>query len=172
MPSKAKERVNFGKIKEIIAPPNLIEVQVNSYHEFLQAEVSPEKRENIGLEAVFNEIFPVESYDEKVVLNYDHYVIGAPKMDWLECIDEGQTYGSPLHVIFRLKDEKGTKEERVFMGEIPLITPQGSFVINGAERVIVSQLHRSPGVAFEATKHPNGKTLNSFRMLPDRGSWF
>ena len=172
MPSKAKERVNFGKIKEIIAPPNLIEVQVNSYHEFLQAEVSPEKRENIGLEAVFNEIFPVESYDEKVVLNYDHYVIGAPKMDWLECIDEGQTYGSPLHVIFRLKDEKGTKEERVFMGEIPLITPQGSFVINGAERVIVSQLHRSPGVAFEATKHPNGKTLNSFRIIPDRGSWF
>ncbi|MED6327210.1 MAG: DNA-directed RNA polymerase subunit beta, partial [Verrucomicrobiota bacterium] len=172
MLSKAKQRVNFGKIKEIIAPPNLIEVQVNSYHEFLQAEVSPEKRENIGLEAVFNEIFPVESYDEKVVLNYDHYVIGAPKMDWLECIDEGQTYGSPLHVIFRLKDEKGTKEERVFMGEIPLITPQGSFVINGAERVIVSQLHRSPGVAFEATKHPNGKTLNSFRIIPDRGSWF
>ena len=86
MPNKAKERINFGKIKEIIAPPNLIEIQVNSYHEFLQAEVSPEKRENIGLEAVFNEIFPVESYDEKVVLKYDHYEIGAPKLDWLECI--------------------------------------------------------------------------------------
>ena len=172
MSTSSKERINFGKIKEIIAPPNLIEIQVNSYHEFLQAEVSPAKRQNTGLEAVFNEIFPVESYDEKVVLRYDHYEIGAPKLTWLECIDDGQTYGSPLHVIFQLKDENGTKEERVFMGEIPLITPQGSFVINGAERVIVSQLHRSPGVAFEATKHPNGKTLNSFRIIPDRGSWF
>ena len=171
MATLAKERINFGKIKEIIAPPNLIEVQVNSYHEFLQAEVSPEKRQNTGLEAVFNEIFPVESYDEKVVLRYDHYEIGAPKMDWLECIDDGQTYGSPLHVIFQLKDEKGTKEERVFMGEIPLITPQGSFVINGAERVIVSQLQRSPGVFFDQTFHPNGTKIYTARIIPFRGSW-
>ncbi|MBT3912246.1 MAG: DNA-directed RNA polymerase subunit beta [Verrucomicrobia bacterium] len=172
MPNKLNSRINFGKIKEIITPPNLIEIQVDSYHEFLQAEISPEKRENIGLEAVFNEIFPVTSYDEKVELKYNHYEIGAPKMDWLKCIDEGQTYGAPLHVFFRLKDQKGTKEEKVFMGEVPLITPQGSFVINGAERVIVSQLHRSPGVAFEATRHPNGKMLHSFRVIPDRGSWF
>ncbi|RTZ69322.1 MAG: DNA-directed RNA polymerase subunit beta [Verrucomicrobia bacterium] len=172
MPNKANGRINFGTIKEIISPPNLIEIQVDSYHEFLQAELSPRKRKNIGLEAVFNEIFPVTSYDEKVVLKYCHYEIGAPKMDWLKCIDEGQTYGAPLHVIFRLKDQKGTKEEKVFMGEVPLITPQGSFVINGAERVIVSQLHRSPGVAFEASRHPNGKMLHSFRIIPDRGSWF
>ena len=172
MSNKVNGRVNYGNIKEIISPPNLIEIQVKSYHEFLQAEVSSNKRENIGLEAVFNEIFPVTSYDEKVVLRYSHYEIGAPKMDWLKCIDEGQTYGAPLHVFFRLKDEKGTKEEKVFMGEVPLITPQGSFVINGAERVIVSQLHRSPGVAFEATRHPNGKMLHSFRIIPDRGSWF
>ena len=172
MPNKLNSRINFGKIKEIITPPNLIEIQVDSYHEFLQAEISPEKRENIGLEAVFNEIFPVTSYDEKVELKYNHYEIGAPKMDWLKCIDEGQTYGAPLHVFFRLKDQKGTKEEKVFMGEVPLITPQGSFVINGAERVIVSQLHRSPGVAFEATRHPNGNMLHSFRIIPDRGSWF
>jgi DNA-directed RNA polymerase subunit beta len=172
MPNKVNSRINFGKIKEIITPPNLIEIQVDSYHEFLQAEISPEKRESIGLEAVFDEIFPVTSYDEKVELKYNHYEIGAPKMDWLKCIDEGQTYGAPLHVFFRLKDQKGTKEEKVFMGEVPLITPQGSFVINGAERVIVSQLHRSPGVAFEATRHPNGKMLHSFRVIPDRGSWF
>jgi len=172
MPNKVNSRLNFGNIKEIITPPNLIEIQVDSYHEFLQAEISPEKRESVGLEAVFNEIFPVTSYDEKVELKYNHYEIGAPKMDWLKCIDEGQTYGAPLHVFFRLKDQNGTKEEKVFMGEVPLITPQGSFVINGAERVIVSQLHRSPGVAFEATRHPNGKMLHSFRVIPDRGSWF
>ena len=84
---------------------------------------------------------------------------------------EGVTFGAPLHVIFRLRDEQGTKEEKVFMGELPLITPQGSFVINGAERVIVSQLHRSPGLAFEATPF-NGKTMHSFRIIPDRGSWY
>lgn len=172
MPNKVNSRINFGNIKEIITPPNLIEIQVDSYHDFLQAKISPEKRESMGLEAVFNEIFPVTSYDEKVELKYNHYEIGAPKMEWLKCIDEGQTYGAPLHVFFRLKDQKGTKEEKVFMGEVPLITPQGSFVINGAERVIVSQLHRSPGVAFEATRHPNGKMLHSFRVIPDRGSWF
>src|SRR6185295_13438419 len=85
---------------------------------------------------------------------------------------EGLTFGAPLYVTFLLKEEKGTKEEKVFMGELPLMTPQGTFVINGAERVIVSQLHRSPGLAFEATQHPNGKTLHSFRIIPDRGSWY
>jgi len=93
-------------------------------------------------------------------------------VDWLECLREGLTYGAPLYVTFLLKEEKGTKEEKVFMGELPLMTPQGTFVINGAERVIVSQLHRSPGLAFEATQHPNGKMLHSFRIIPDRGSWY
>jgi DNA-directed RNA polymerase subunit beta len=91
---------------------------------------------------------------------------------WLDCLREGITFGAPLHVTFLLKDEKGTKEEKVFMGELPLMTPQGTFVINGAERVIVSQLHRSPGLAFEETIHPNGKRLHSFRIIPDRGSWY
>jgi DNA-directed RNA polymerase subunit beta len=172
MPSRASERINFGKIKEVIAPPNLIEVQVNSYREFLQADVPPKKRKNLGLESVFREVFPIESYDGKTVLDYDSYEIGEPKQDWLECLREGITYGAPLHVTFLLKEEKGTKEEKVFMGELPLMTPQGTFVINGAERVIVSQLHRSPGLAFEATQHPNGKTLHSFRIIPDRGSWY
>ena len=172
MPSKTSERINFGKIKEVIAPPNLIEIQVNSYIEFLQAEISLAKRKNIGLQAVFTEVFPIESYDGKTILDFHSYEIGEPKQDWLECLREGLTFGAPLHVTFLLKDEVGGKEEKVFMGELPLMTPQGTFVINGAERVVVSQLHRSPGIAFEAAQHPNGKTLHSFRIIPDRGSWY
>jgi DNA-directed RNA polymerase subunit beta len=172
MPSRATERINFGKIKEIIAPPNLIELQTNSYAEFLQLDIAPTKRKNVGLQAVFKEVFPIESYDGKVVLDYHSYDIGEPKNDWLECLREGITFGAPLYVTFLLKEEKSTKEEKVFMGELPLMTPQGTFVINGAERVIVSQLHRSPGLAFEATQHPNGKMLHSFRIIPDRGSWY
>jgi DNA-directed RNA polymerase subunit beta len=118
------------------------------------------------LQAVFTEVFPIESYDGKCVLDFHSYEIGEPKVDWLECLREGLTYGAPLYVTFLLKEEKGTKEEKVFMGELPLMTPQGTFVINGAERVIVSQLHRSPGLAFEATQHPNGKMLHSFRIIP------
>jgi len=174
MPSRVTERINFGKIKEIVTPPNMIELQTNSYAEFLQAEIAPKKRQkHAGLEAVFQEVFPIKSYDEKIELAYDSYEIGEPKIDWLECLREGLTYGAPLHVTFILKDEgKGGKEEKVFMGELPLMTPQGTFVINGAERVVVSQLHRSPGIAFEATQHPNGKMLHSFRVIPDRGSWY
>ena len=165
MPSRVTERINFGKIKEIVVPPNMIELQTNSYKEFLQADAAPKKRrKHIGLEAVFLEVFPIESYDGKIVLDYKEYEIGEPKVDWLECLREGTTYGAPLYVTFKLREEgKGAKEEKVFMGELPLMTPQGTFVINGAERVVVSQLHRSPGIAFEATQHPNGKMLHSFR---------
>src|ERR1700742_3256585 len=172
MPSRVTERVHFGKIKEVIAPPNLIELQTNSYKEFLQTEIAPSRRKNAGLQAVLTEVFPIESYDGKCVLDFHSYDIGEPKHDWLECLREGITFGAPLHVTFLLKEEKNSKEEKVFMGELPLMTPQGTFVINGAERVIVSQLHRSPGLAFEATQHPNGKTLHSFRIIPDRGSWY
>ena len=174
MPSRATERINFGKIKEIVSPPNMIELQTNSYAEFLQADASPKKRhKHAGLESVFREVFPIESYDGKCVLDYESYEIGEPKLDWLECLREGLTYGAPLYVTFLLREEgKSGKEEKVFMGELPLMTPQGTFVINGAERVVVSQLHRSPGIAFEAAQHPNGKTLHSFRVIPDRGSWY
>ncbi len=172
MPSRLTERVHFGKIKEVIAPPNLIELQTNSYREFLQTEAPPSKRKNMGLQAVFTEVFPIESYDGKCVLDFQSYEVGEPKHDWLECLREGITFGAPLHVTFLLKEEKAAKEEKVFMGELPLMTPQGTFVINGAERVIVSQLHRSPGLAFEASVHPNGKVLHSFRIIPDRGSWY
>jgi DNA-directed RNA polymerase subunit beta len=172
MPSRAVERINFGRIKEVVAPPNLIEIQIDSYREFLQLDAAPSRRKNVGLQAVFTEVFPIESYDGKVSLDFHSYEIGEPKLTWLECLREGITYGAPLHVTFLLKQEKGTTEEKVFMGELPLMTPQGTFVINGAERVIVSQLHRSPGLAFEATQHPNGKMLHSFRIIPDRGSWY
>ena len=174
MPSRTTERINFGKIKEIVSPPNMIELQTNSYQEFLQASLSPKKRQkHIGLESVFREVFPIESYDGKCSLDYDSYEIGETKVGWLECLREGLTYGAPLYVTFILKEEgKSAKEEKVFMGELPLMTPQGTFVINGAERVVVSQLHRSPGIAFEATQHPNGKILHSFRVIPDRGSWY
>ena len=165
------ERQNFGKIKEGAEPPNLIELQTDSYKEFLQEGIALSKRKEIGLQAVFKEVFPITSYDEKVTLDFDSYEIAEPKMSLRECMRESQTYSAPLYVTFKLKEEKGTKEEKVYMGEIPLMTPSGTFVINGAERVVVSQLHRSPGICFESSIHLNGKTLYSFRIIPDRGSW-
>src|SRR5215210_652427 len=165
------ERINFGKLKEGAEPPNLIEVQLNSYVDFLQKEMQPSKRKEVGLQAVFKEVFPITSYDEKVTLDFVSYDIGDPKVSSLDCQREGLTFSAPLHVTFQLKEERGTKEEKVYMGEIPLMTPQGTFVINGAERVVVSQLHRSPGIAFESSIHLNGKVLYSFRIIPDRGSW-
>jgi DNA-directed RNA polymerase subunit beta len=164
-------RKYFGRLTDIIDPPNLIEPQTRSYAEFLQKDVPPNRRKNVGLQAVFAEVFPIESYDGKLVLDFVEYQIGDSKQDWLECLREGITYSAPLHVTYRLKDGKHTKEETVYMGEIPLMTPSGTFVINGAERVIVSQLHRSPGICFEQTVHPNGKILFGFRVIPDRGSW-
>ena len=165
------QRQNFGKIHEVVTPPNLIEIQINSYVEFLQTNTTPGKRTNSGLQAVFKEVFPITSYDEKCTLDFHAYDIGEPKMSIRECMREGQTYSAPLYVTFHLKEEAGTKEERVYMGEIPLMTPSGTFVVNGAERVVVSQLHRSPGICFESSTHLNGKELYSFRIIPDRGSW-
>src|SRR4030088_601827 len=169
--SERAERIHFGTIKEAIEPPNLIEFHLNSYIDFLQKDVPFSKRKNSGLQAVFKEVFPIESYDEKATLDFSHYEIGEPKLTALEAQRESQTFSAPLHVTFQLREEKGTKEEKVYMGEIPLMTPQGTFVINGAERVVVSQLHRSPGIAFESSIHFNGKVLYSFRIIPDRGSW-
>ena len=172
MAANKNERINFGKIKEVIEPPNLIEIQSDSYVDFLQINTAPEKRKNEGLQAVFKEVFPIESYDGNISLDFHSYEITPPKQTWLESLEDGATYGAALYVTFQLKEGKGVKEEKVFMGEMPLMTPSGSFVINGAERVVVSQLHRSPGLAFEATQHANGKMMHSFRIIPDRGSWF
>ena len=165
------ERIYFGKLKEAIEPPNLIELQINSYNEFFQKEIEPSKRKNVGLQAVFKEFFPIFGFEEKSSLDFVSYELGDPKMSAIECQREGQTYSAPLYVTFRYKDDRSTKEEKVYMGEIPLMTPQGTFVINGAERVVVSQLHRSPGICFETSIHLNGKLLHGFRIIPDRGSW-
>ena len=165
------ERKYFGKIKEAIETPNLIEVQLDSYKEFLQADVAPKDRLPTGLESVFREVFPIQSYDEKFTLDFVKYEVGEPKLTALEALQDGETFSAPLYVTFALQDESGTKEERVYMGELPLMTLRGTFVINGAERVVVSQLHRSPGVCFETNLHLNGKVLYGFRIIPDRGSW-
>jgi DNA-directed RNA polymerase subunit beta len=165
------ERIHFGKLQEAIEPPNLIELQVNSYNEFFQKDVPMGKRRDVGLQAVFREFFPIHGFEDKSSLDFVSYDLGEPKMSALESQREGQTFSAPLYVTFRYKDERATKEEKVYMGELPLMTPQGTFVINGAERVVVSQLHRSPGICFETSVHTNGKILHGFRIIPDRGSW-
>lgn len=165
------ERVSFRGREEIIDLPNLIEIQVKSFRQFFQEDKLPHERENMGLEEVFREIFPIKSYDEKTVLEYLSYNLGVPKYTPQECIRRGITYNVTLKVKFRLTDETGIKEEEVYMGTIPVMTQQGTFIINGAERVIVSQLHRSPGVSFEQEKHSKGNVLYSFRIIPYRGSW-
>lgn len=164
-------RINFGTIDEVIAPPNLIQNQVESYMQFLQMESAPDKRKNQGLEAVFKELFPIESYDGRCRLEYVSYNIIEPKATELECIQEGISYSVSLYVKLRLIEETREKDEEIYMGEIPFITKQGSFIINGAERVVVSQLHRSPGICFEETIHASGKALPAFRVIPDRGTW-
>jgi len=165
------ERTNYGKLVEVIDPPNLIDIQTASYKEFLQIDIQPGSRKNMGLQAVFKEVFPIESYDGRYVLDFVKYEFALPKGDPYGTLREGQTFAGTLHVTFRLKDGDEVREENVYMGEIPLMTAQGSFVINGAERVIVSQLHRSPGICFEQSSHSSGSILYSFRIIPDRGSW-
>jgi DNA-directed RNA polymerase subunit beta len=169
-PVKADRRF-FGEIAEVVETPNLIEVQIKSYEEFLQHGVLPKDRKASGLQSVFKEVFPIMSYDEKFTLDFANYEVAEPKLSSLEAQREGESYSAPLYVTFKLKDDTGTKEEKVYMGELPLMTDRGTFVINGAERVVVSQLHRSPGVCFETSVHLNGKLLHGFRIIPDRGSW-
>jgi DNA-directed RNA polymerase subunit beta len=169
--STSTERINFGKLREVIQPPNLIEIQINSYLDFLQKGIPEKQRKPQGLEAVFKEVFPIQSYDERLTLEYVSYTLGDAKNSEIECIREGITYSVPLYVKLRLREEDFIKDEDIYMGEIPMVTERGSFIINGAERVVVSQLHRSPGIAFEVSPHPNGKLLHSFRIIPDRGTW-
>jgi DNA-directed RNA polymerase subunit beta len=171
MLKKPPERISFRKGKEIIDLPNLIEIQIKSYKQFLQSEKLPHEREKIGLEEVFQEIFPIRSYDEKTILEYISYDLGIPKYSPEECIRRGITYNVTLRVKFKLTDETGIKEEEVYMGTLPIMTANGTFIINGAERVVVSQLHRSPGIAFEKERHIKGNILYSFRIIPYRGSW-
>ncbi len=165
------KRLNFGQLKEVIQPPNLIENQVDSYKEFLQMDSAPTQRETVGLEAVFSEVFPIESYDSRCHLEYVSYNVVPPRETEIEAIREGVTYSVSLYVKLRLREEDHIKDEEIYMGELPMVSERGSFIINGAERVIVSQLHRSPGIAFEESVHTSGKILHAFRIIPDRGTW-
>jgi DNA-directed RNA polymerase subunit beta len=165
------DRKNFGKLTDALDAPDLIEIQLNSYRDFLQQDVSPSKRKKIGLQAVLGEAFPIESYDGQIALDFVSYEIKTPKLGHLESLREGETFSAPLYVTFKLREGEDLREDTLFMGEIPLMTKSGSFVVNGAERVIVSQLHRSPGICFEQTQHVNGSILHSFRIIPDHGSW-
>lgn len=171
MLNKPPKRVSFREKKDIIDLPNLLEIQIKSYNQFLQIDQLPNERENIGLQEVFNEIFPIKSYDEKTILEFLSYSLGVPKYDPDESIRRGITYNVTLKVKFRLTDETGIKEEEVYMGTIPLMSGNGTFIINGAERVVVSQLHRSPGICFEQERHARGNNIYSFRIIPYRGSW-
>ncbi len=165
------ERNNFGKLQDVLGIPDLIGIQLESYTQFFQDGRALDQREAAGLQEVFKEVFPIESIDQQCVLDFANYEIGIPKESIVDCLKDGGTYAAPLYVTFRLTTPKDTKEEKVFMGDMPIMTPSGTFIINGAERVIVSQLHRTPGICFEKNRHPSGRPLFSFRVIPDRGSW-
>ena len=168
------ERRNFGKLHDVLEIPDLIGLQVESYENFLQRDVPPNERKKQGLQEVFEEIFPIKSFDQKMQLEFVSYEIGdcpAGKSDVIDCIKDGKVYDAPLYVNFLLKLPNAEIAERVFMGDIPIMTDRGTFIINGAERVIISQLHRSPGICFEKTRHTSGRVLYSYRIIPDRGSW-
>ena len=182
---KKRIRKDFGKRPSMLEVPYLVETQLNSFGKFLQVDSDPEKRNNIGLEAAFKSVFPIVSFSGNAALEYVSYKLGNPAFDVKECQLRGLTYAAPLRVSVRLviydkeaglnnKVVKDIKEQEVFMGEMPLMTDTATFVINGTERVIVSQMHRSPGVFFEHDKgktHSSGKLLYSARVIPYRGSW-
>ena len=181
--SNLRLRRSFGKIKKIIDIPNLIEIQKRSYADFLQADVAAEERKEEGLQAVFKSVFPIKDFNETASLEFVSYELGQPKYDVEECHQRGMTYAAPIKVKIQLviwdvengrRSIKNVKEQEVYFGEIPLMTQNGTFMVNGTERVIVSQLHRSPGVFFEHDKgrtHSTGKLLYSARVIPYRGSW-
>jgi DNA-directed RNA polymerase subunit beta len=178
-------RRNFAKIQKIVDIPNLIEIQKQSFDKFVQADVPPEKREETGLQAVFRSIFPIKDFNESAELQYVSYALEEPKYSVVECQQRGMTYAAPIKVIVRLvvwdrNEETGVtnirdvKEQEVYFGEIPLMTDNGTFIINGTERVIVTQLHRSPGIFYDhdsGRSHSSGKFIYNARIIPYRGSW-
>ena len=180
---KKRIRKDFGKRPSILEVPYLLAIQLDSYRKFLQEDVDPESHADLGLQAAFKSVFPIVSYSGGAALEYSSYRLGEPAFDVKECQSRGLTYAAPLRVQVRLViyDKEGSKkavkevrEQEVYLGEIPLMTDHGTFVINGTERVIVSQLHRSPGVFFDHDKgktHSSGKLLFSARVIPYRGSW-
>jgi len=173
--------VSFAKLGESKSMPHFLEVQLEAFDRLLKPSTK-EERPDVGLERVFNEIFPITDVNENFSLEFVAYTLGEPKYSVEECMERDMTYAAPLKatlrlVVFERIGEDGEKrpadilEKEVYLGDLPLITHQGTFVVNGAERVIVSQLHRSPGVVFEEKTHPNGTRLFSARIIPFRGSW-
>ncbi|MDD4910253.1 MAG: DNA-directed RNA polymerase subunit beta [Candidatus Omnitrophica bacterium] len=165
------KRKNFARLKEIYELPNLLQLQTDAYKSFLQEGVGPDAREDDGLQEAFKEVFPIESFDRKIRLEFIGYSLGKPKYDEAECKRRSMTYASPLKVKFRLIMLTEVKEQEAYFGEIPLMTRYGTFIINGDERVVVSQLQRSPGISFEEEAHPSGKSIYYGRIIPYRGAW-
>jgi len=182
---KKNIRKNFGKLKEGLSIPNLIEVQKNSYKQLTEFKDGTTDQSVKGFERVFKGIFPIEDLNDKATLEYVSYKLEKPKFDTEECIQRGLTYSSALKCILRLvvyeinqenntKDILSAKEQEVYMGEVPMMTDSGTFITNGVQRVVVNQMHRSPGVFFDHDKgksHASGKLLFNCRVIPNRGSW-
>jgi len=167
-------RKTFGHIKEIVEIPNLIDIQKNSYANFLQKDVDPQARGSFGLQGTFKSVMPIVDFGGKCSLEFVSYNIGKSRYDENECIQKGMTYAAPLRIVVRLvvfdtdrnsgqKSIRDIKEQEIYFGEIPLMTEKGTFIVNGTERVIVSQLHRSPGIFFD---HDKGKTHSSGKLCP------
>jgi len=165
------KRKSFAKLKEIYPMPHLLDIQLESFKEFLQRDIPLSERQAVGLQEAFVEVFPIESFDKRFRLEFVSYTLGKPKYQIEECRRRGMTYASPLRANLRLITPVDVKVQEVYFGEIPLMTPTASFIINGDERVVVSQLQRSPGVCFEDEQHPTGKKIFYGRIIPYRGAW-
>src|SRR6187397_1600636 len=180
MPESMKQ-ITFTKLDEgKMGMPHLLDIQTRAFQSLLQKDAAAHHTEDVGLERVFKDLFPITDVHENFSLEFVRYTLGDPKYTVEECIERDMTFSAPLKATLQLvinEDVNGLKrprniiEKEVYLGELPLLTGLGTFVINGAERVIVSQLHRSPGVVFEESTHPNGQTLHSARIIPFRGSW-
>ncbi len=178
--NESVKRFSYEQISEATTMPNLLEVQLRSYEDFLQVDIHAEKRKIQGLQQIFSDIFPVTDINENYEMEFVKYSLGSPRYSVDECRERNMTFSAPMRATLRLISKEGEGEEKevkdiieqdVYLGELPIITEWGTFIINGAERVIVSQLHRSPGVFFDENTHPNGKLLYSARIIPYRGSW-
>ena len=176
------KQISFGKLEQGMQMPHLLDIQTRAFESLLQLDAAAHDREDVGLERVFKDLFPITDVHENFSLDFKKYTLGEPKYSVEECIERDMTYSAPLKATLVLtvfeeaaadgkKRVKNQIEKEVYLGELPLLTNLGTFVINGAERVIVSQLHRSPGVVFEESTHPNGQRLISSRIIPFRGSW-
>src|SRR4030042_6187907 len=164
---------SFGQVRDAVAIPDLVAIQRSSYDRFLQRDVAPTKRKPVGLEAIFQETFPIESYDKKMLLEYLYYELEKPHYTPMQCRQLRLTYGYPLKIWCRLRTKEGEDlaEQAMYLGEMPVMIGGGEVIVNGAVRVIVSQLHRSPGVDFLIESKEGDRVLHGGRTLPERGSW-